>query len=98
MEFTATEVLGGDASPDYRIRYEWAQELKAAMAARGVNHNELIRRLDKLGVKVSRQAIDQWFAYKSSPRPHVQRAIGTALDIPARSIFKLDNLPTSAAS
>lgn len=97
MTSPVSEVLGGAASAELRIRYEWAKELRDAMKFRGVTSSDLAERLKAIGVPISRQAIEQWLAAKSSPRPHVQQAIGTVLDMPARSIFKLENMQRAAS-
>lgn len=94
---TVTQVIPSDADPEIRLRLEWARSLRDHMAFRDVTVKELRRRLSLLKVDVSRQGIESWLAGKTAPRPHVQRAIGTALDMPARSIFPLENLPQRSA-
>lgn len=90
-----TQVIPTEADPETRLRLEWAQSLRDHMAFRQVTVKELRRRLADLGAAVSRQGIESWLAGKTSPRPHHQQAIGAALDMPARSIFPLENLPKS---
>lgn len=90
-----TQVIPTDAEPEIRLRLEWARSLRDHMAFRDVTVKELRHRLAGLGVAVTRQGVEAWLSGKTSPRPHHQQAIGAALDMPARSIFPLENLPKS---
>src|SRR5256885_7741485 len=91
-----TKVIPPGVDPEVRIRTEWSINLHDAMRDRGVDKYELLRRLARHDIYVTRQAIESWLAGKTSPRPHVQQAIGTALDIPARLIFRIENLPVAS--
>lgn len=97
MANPVTRVVPPGVDPDVRIRLRWAENLQEAMRHRGVDKYELGRRLQEHGVKVTRQAIETWMSGAAAPRPHIQQAIGTALDIPARTIFLLENAPQVSA-
>jgi hypothetical protein len=98
MVTTATRGVTADADPDMRIRFRWSENLREAMASRDVDKYELVRRLAKHGIRVSRQAVESWIAGDTAPRPHIQAAIGTELNMPARLIFVLENAPEVIAS
>lgn len=87
------QILGEASTREELIRFRWHQALLRAMKFRDVDDKELRRRLAALNVEVTRQAVESWTAGKTCPRPHIQEAIGTALDMPAREIFPLENLP-----
>lgn len=93
-----TQVVGFAADPDVRIRFRWAENLRDAMRDRGVGKYELVERLEAFGIKVTRQAVESWLKGNTAPRPHVQQAIGTVLNMPARTIFLLENAPEQASA
>lgn len=74
-----------------RLRLRWGQSLAAYMDANSLNRKQLIQRLaDEHGIKVSRQAVDQWLKGDTAPRPHVQAALGAIFKAPPHSIFPLE--------
>lgn len=99
-------VIGEATDPDERIRLEWAESLREAMAEQDINVPKLRSLLHELGVgsvkdgtlePVSRQTVEAWVSGKWAPRPHVQAALGTIFGIPARILFPIKNLPRKAA-
>ena len=92
------QVIGGATDPDERIRIEWGQSLEEHLDAQGVTLKQLRHRLnEEHGISVSRQAVEAWLAGQYSPRPSVQAAIGSILNVPARRIFDIQNAPRVAA-
>lgn len=93
-------VIGEATEPDERIRIEWAQSLDECMDAAGLTVKGLVAELAKLEppITVTRQAVESWLAGKTAPRPYYQQAIGTVLNMPARRVFPLENLPRRVAS
>jgi DNA-binding XRE family transcriptional regulator len=85
-----TKIVGAAADPDVHIRLRWAENLRSAMKLRDVTKAELIQRLRAEGITVTRQAIETWLAGEYAPRPHIQQAIGKALNYEARAIFTLE--------
>lgn len=94
-----TQVVLRDTDPEERLRLTWAQSLREFMTFRGVNPKQLRQRLkEDHGIEVTRQAVESWLAGKTAPRPYYQQAIGSVLDMPARTVFPLENLPVRKAS
>ena len=83
---------------EQRIRAEWAESLAEHMALKDMTVKGLVDELKKLGVGVSRQAVELWLKAETSPRPHVQAALGTVLEVPASRLFRIENMPKTAAS
>lgn len=90
--------IGEEPDPSQRLRDEWAASLAEHMEAQDISRKELRRRLAELDppVVVSRQAIDQWLAGITAPRPHHQAGCAAVLKVPAHRLFSL--APAKAAS
>lgn len=94
-----TRIIGGATDPDERIRIEWADSLRGHMAERKLTKEQLRLRLkDEHDIEVSRQTVESWLAGKYAPRPHVQAALGTIFQVPARYLFPINNAPAKAVA
>jgi hypothetical protein len=91
---TTSKRLGGAMDPDERLRHEWAESLAEHMAEQDVTVKKLRALLVELGpqYEVSRQGIESWLKGATSPRPHMQAALGTVLNVPARRLFPIENV------
>lgn len=98
MTAKVISVIGEATEPDERFRLEWGLSLEEHMSAQDVSIKELVRRLAELDVTVTRQAVESWISGKTAPRPYHQAAIGTCLNVPARRLFPIENLPRKVAS
>lgn len=89
-----TQAILPGTDPEERLRLVWAQSLREHMEFRRLTVKQLRLRLaEEHDVDVTRQAIESWLAGKTAPRPYYQQAIGAVLDMPARTVFPLENLP-----
>lgn len=89
----AALALGQEVDPERRIRLQWAESLADHLRTQQISRKELRRRLAGLGVEVTEQGIGAWLRGETAPRPHHQAALGTVLNVPARRLFPLENLP-----
>lgn len=82
--------VGGPSDPSQRLRMEWASSLDEHMTLRSISRKELVACLERVGCKVSVQAVGQWLRGETSPRPHHQAALAACLEVPVRRLFPID--------
>lgn len=71
------------------IRLDWANRLRDAMQAAGLNGPALAAKLTAAGYPVSRASVGYWQRGVTSPRAHHQAAIAAILCVEPRDLFPL---------
>lgn len=82
--------LGLERDPARRLRARWATLLRKQLSLREMTSKELRLELERRGLNVTRQAVDQWLAGKTSPRPHHQAVIAAVFQVPVESLFPIE--------
>jgi hypothetical protein len=87
--------VGRNPDPDRRIREAWAKSLAKHMTEQRfrvgepMSRKQLQHALAERGIDVTLQAIQQWLAGATAPRPHVMVELGAIFGVPASSLFPL---------
>lgn len=89
-------VTDPELDQDEAIRRIWGGNLSEQMALHRLTNKALASRLKAVGVEVSPQAVGQWRAGVSAPRPHVMVALATVLRVSPRVLFSLDVIRVAA--
>lgn len=79
-----------DNDPARKLRREWGESLTEHLDTLKMSRKAFQHALEREGVKVSHQAISQWLAGETSPRPHYQAVIAAVLQVPVRRLFPID--------
>ena len=79
-----------DDDPERRMRRQWGRSLTEHLKLAGLSRKQFQQQLATYGVEVTHQAIAQWLAGRTAPKPSHQAAIAAVLRVPARSLFPLE--------
>lgn len=84
------QVVVPDDDPARKLRREWGDSLAEHLDTLKMSRKSFQHALEEAGLKVSHQAISQWIAGETSPRPHYQAVIASVLRVPVRRLFPID--------
>lgn len=82
--------IGDKTTPAHRIRINWGESLREQLAFLKWTPKQFRHELSLAGLEVSRQAISQWLAGETSPRPHHQAVIASVLRTSVHRLFPVD--------